>query len=343
MRSLETTRAQAQNETRELLSKFREIGSKLKSVPIRTTSELDSPPGNGNGPARGTSPELNANEPTPSPARANGQESAPKAGKAKNGRRLRQIFWAHLLRVKWRLAVAGLCTLGVAAADLLKPWPLKIVLDHGILDKPLPEYLAFLPGLLGESKVTLVAAVAATVVLIALCSGLFSYSQAFITSSLGFKMVYAVRREIFAHLQRLSLSFHTRARSGDLLIRIGGDTNTLKDIFAESILKLSAHLLTVIGMVGIMSALNWKVALVAVATLPVLGYSMFHRYCKTKQSVKSQRAREGQAVSRMGEVLSAMPLVQAFSREKYEEETLDQITAQTMKQSIRIARFQAAA
>src|SRR3989442_5554451 len=50
-----------------------------------------------------------------------------------------------------------------------------------------------------------------------------SYSQIFITSSLGYKMVYALRRELFAHLQRLSLSFHNYARSGDLMTKIAGE------------------------------------------------------------------------------------------------------------------------
>src|SRR5439155_734301 len=87
----------------------------------------------------------------------------------------------------------------------------------------------------------------------------FSYFQIFITSSVGYKMVYALRRELFAHLQRLSLSFHNRARSGDLLTKIAGDTNTLKEIFAESILKFSSHFLTILGMFAIMFALNWSI------------------------------------------------------------------------------------
>src|SRR5439155_7817490 len=146
--------------------------------------------------------------------------------------RLRQMFLTNLVQVKWRLGLAGLCTLGVAATDLLKPWPLKVILDHAILDKPLPHALHFLQGVLPASKVALVLSASGAIVLIALASGALAYAQAFITSSVGFKMVYALRREMFSHLQQLSLSFHTRARSGDLLTRIAGDTNTLKDIFA---------------------------------------------------------------------------------------------------------------
>src|SRR6266511_343593 len=257
--------------------------------------------------------------------------------------RLHQMFWTHLRQVKGRLSLAALCTLGVAAADLLKPWPLKIIIDHGILNKPLPRFLNFLAGVVGDSKVTLVVEASGAIVFVALFSGLFSYLQIFITSSLGHRMVYALRRELFAHLQRLSLSFHNRARSGDLLTRIAGDTNTLKDLFAESLLKFSSHALTVAGMFAILFALSWKIGLVVLGTLPFLCYSLFHLYRTTKVSVKKQKKQEGKLASRMSEVLSAIPLVQAFGREKYEEQQFEAVTAETLQESIRIARLEAAA
>ncbi len=257
--------------------------------------------------------------------------------------RFHEIFLAHLGQLKGRLLLAGLCTLGVSTAELLKPWPLKIILDHGILDKAMPHSLRFLQALTAHGKVTLLVSAAVAIVVIALCGGLFSYFQIFITSSIGFKMVYALRRELFTHLQQLSLSFHTRARSGDLLTKIAGDTNTLKDIFAESILKFCSHFLTVAGMFAVMFALNWRIGLIALATMPFLCYGLLHLYHKTKASVKKQKKQEGKVASRMSEVLSAMPLVQAFAREKYEEEQFDAATALSLQESIRVARLEAAA
>ena len=258
-------------------------------------------------------------------------------------KRFHQIFRAHLRRVQGRLILAALFTLGVTATELLKPWPLKMIVDHAILDKPLPHFLSFLSGIVEGSKFTLVVEASCAIVLIAVCGGLFSYSQIFITSSIGYKMVYALRRELFAHLQRLSLSFHNHARSGDLMTKIGGDTNTLKDVFAESILRFFSQALEVIGMLAIMLALNWKVGLIPLATMPLLCFSLFHLYRKTKASVKKQKRQEGKVASRMTEVLSAIPLVQAFAREKYEEEKFDAVTAKTLQESIRIARLEAAA
>ena len=257
--------------------------------------------------------------------------------------RFRHLFLANLREVRGRLLFAALCTLGATAAELLKPWPLKIILDHVILDKPVPRALRALQGLFPAGKVPLLLEAAAGIVVIALLGGLFSYFQIFITSSIGYRMVYALRRELFTHLQTLSLAFHTRARSGDLLTKIAGDTNTLKDVFADSILKFTSYVLTVAGMLAILAAIDWKIGLIALATLPFLGYSLLHLYRKTKLSVKTQKRQEGKVASRMSEVLQAVPLVQAFARERYEAEQFDAVTQETVRESIRVARLEAAA
>jgi len=257
--------------------------------------------------------------------------------------RFRQIFVNHLRQVRWRLFVAAICTVGVAAMELLKPWPLKLILDHVILDKPLPRSWHFFHGIAAAGRTGLLVDSAVAIVLIALCGGVLSYFQIFITSSIGYKMVYALRRELFTHLQQLSLSFHNRSRSGDLMTKIAGDTNTLKDVFADSIMKFASYSLTVIGMLAVMMVIDWKVGAIALATLPFLCFSLFHLFRKTKASVKAQKKQEGKVNSRMTEVLSAIPLVQAFAREHYEEELFDAVTAETVLESIRVARLEAAA
>jgi ABC-type multidrug transport system fused ATPase/permease subunit len=99
----------------------------------------------------------------------------------------------------------------------------------------------------------------------------------------------------------------------------------------------------IIGMIIVMFVINWQVALIGLATLPLLAWSMFFRYHKTKLSVKKQRKQEGQTFSRMGKFLTAIPLVQALGREKYEEKKFGDVTGETVKESIRLARLQAAA
>ena len=136
--------------------------------------------------------------------------------------RFKQVVVDNLLQVKANLLLAVLCVLGLILTGLLALWPLKIVFDYVLLDKPLPSSLSFLGGLLQSGKILSLAVISLAIVVIALLRGLLSYAQLSITSRTGYQMVYSLRRELFAHLQRLSLSFHNRARCGELLTKVTG-------------------------------------------------------------------------------------------------------------------------
>ncbi|MEK7831979.1 MAG: ABC transporter transmembrane domain-containing protein, partial [Acidobacteriota bacterium] len=131
--------------------------------------------------------------------------------------RFQRMVLAHLSEVKGRLSLAAFCMLGYIAAELLAPWPLKIIFDHILLDQPLPASLGALGGVLQSGKSYAVVVISIGILLIAGFKGAFSYGQLYLTSLVGYRMVYTLRRELFAHLQRLSLSYHNRARSGELL------------------------------------------------------------------------------------------------------------------------------
>ena len=271
-----------------------------------------------------------------------GRGPAAGTGGARGRSRVRRMLMANLMRVKGSLLLAGVFMLGGAAVELLKPWPLKIILDHVILAKPLKGTLSFLEGI-GPNGPSLLLAACVAIVLISVVGGLFSYFQLFITKALGYRMVYALRREVFSHLQRLSLSFHNRARSGDLLTTFAKDTSTLKDIFAEALLKFADHSLSMIGMLVILWFVNWKTCLLALATLPFLCFTLMHLYRQTKLSLKKQRKQEGKVVSRLNEVLGAVSMVQAFGRERHEEERYEAVSNETLRESIRMTRLEAAA
>ena len=241
------------------------------------------------------------------------------------------------------MVLAALCMVGFTLTELLFPWPLKIIFDHILLDKPLSSFLSFLEGMLQSGKVFALVVLSLSIVLIALLRGFFAYSQLYITSRIGYQMVYTLRRELFVHLQRLSLSFHNRARSGELLTRVSSDTKTLKDVFAESALTFTAHLLTLIGMFAVMFALNLTLSLIVLATFPILFYALYYLYRNIKASAKRQRKKEGMLASRISEILTTVSLVQAFGRERYEEERFETESAQTLEESIRTARLAAAA
>jgi ATP-binding cassette, subfamily B, bacterial len=256
--------------------------------------------------------------------------------------RFSRIVREQLSRVKTRLSLAGLSVLGISLVGLLAPWPLKIIFDYVLLDKPVPASLAFLGDMLQAGKVPMLTALACAIVALALLNALLSYSQLHITSQIGHQMVYALRRELFAHLQRLSLSFHNRTRCGELMTKVTSDTNLLKDVFADSVLILATHLLTITGMLAVMVALNWRLSLVGLVTVPVHFLVLYVYYRKVKVSARKQRRKEGKLASRLSEKLAAVPLVQAFGREEYETARFDSESTATLEEGIRTARMEAA-
>jgi ATP-binding cassette, subfamily B, bacterial len=257
--------------------------------------------------------------------------------------RFNQIVFGHLTSAKEQIALAALCIAGSTVAALLAPWPLKLVFDQILLNKPLPPILGSLSGLVHAGSIAGLAALSIVLVLIAFFTGVFAYWQLFITSRIGYQIVYRLRGEMFEHLQRLSLSFHNRSRTGELMSKITTDTNTLKDVYSEYLVTFATHILTVGGMFAIMLALNWKLALIVAITFPVLSWSLFQVLRRVKKSARKQRANEGELAARVSEILMAVNLVQAFGRERYERERFETESALSMEESIRAARMEAAA
>lgn len=262
---------------------------------------------------------------------------------ARRRTRFNHIVLSHLRAVKWQIALGLLCIAGATGMALLAPWPLKLVFDHVLLDRPWPKALAPLLSLLPTGQVPTLLALALALVGIALLTGFFAYYQQFITSRIGYQIVYTLRGELFDHLQRLSLSFHNRARTGELMSKITTDTNTLKDVYAEYLLLFATHILTIVGMFAVLLTIEWRLGLTVLASFPVLFVFLFFILRRVKKSARRQRSNEGRLASRVGEILGAMLLVQAFGRERFERERFDEESAQSMEESIRTARMEAAA
>ncbi len=256
---------------------------------------------------------------------------------------VREIVGAHLREVRRSLAMAAACILGLTLMELLAPWPLKIIFDYILLDKPLPASLGWLGGIMAQGKSFAVVVVSLAIVALAGGRSLFDYFQHYQTSRIGHQLVHILRRELFSHLQRLSLYFHNRARSGELLNRVTTETEVLKDTFAESVMAAASHLLTVAGMFAIMFLLNWKLSLVVLATFPALFYSLAYIYRRLKITARKQREHEGRIAARLGEVLTSVLLVKAYGRESYEQERFDTESERTLKQGIEAERMAAAA
>lgn len=256
---------------------------------------------------------------------------------------LKRVVLAYLGRMKGGLALAVLCTLGVVGLELLAPWPLKVLFDHVLLDKPVSSALTFLNDVLAHGTLTAVTTLAVLIVLIALGKAACLYFQVFQTSRIGYRLVFELRRELFQHLQSLSLSYHNRARAGELLNRLTTDTHNLRDTFTESALAFGTQLLIIVGMFVVMFMLNWRLTLIAAVTFPLLLVVLTLFYARVKATLKKQRRREGKMAARLGEVFATVPLARAFGREGYEIAQFETESSQHLEESIRALRLEAAA
>ena len=251
---------------------------------------------------------------------------------------LRAVIVDSLRSQRTGLLVATVCMFGVIAMDLIAPWPLKIIFDHVLLGHPVPAAWGPLHGLLALGTWPALVAMASAIAAIALLAGAFSYLQLFTTAKIGYSITYRLRSLLFSHLQRLSLAFHHRSRTGELLTKVAADTNQLRDVFADWALTFAANLLTVTAMLAVMFWLDWQLAAVVAATLLPLMLVIAVLNKRVKSSVRDQRLFEGRMSSRLNEVLSTIALVQAFGRQQHEEGRFQSEIEANYSSGIRSAR-----
>ena len=203
----------------------------------------------------------------------------------------------------------------VSAFELLKPWPLKIVIDS-VLGQPSPRRSDGPPG--GRRREPLLAACAAFVVIHAAIGALAVLSN-YTTIGIGQRMVAALRGDLYAHLHRLSLGFHSRARVGDLLYRVTADTLALQTLTMNCLFPAVTALVTLAGMGAIMLALDWKLTLLSLGVCPLLLLVIARLDSRVTRAAGAVRERESEVYALVQRSMSAMRVIQAFTREDDEQ------------------------
>ena len=232
----------------------------------------------------------------------------------------------ELLKPHTGSLVLGLvCVVGEAAANLLEPWPLKIVLDDVLRNKgDHADVLRWIHSLVGADKFAILKFACLAVLLIAVLDAVCSYGEKYLTTSMGQWITYDLRRAIYAHVQRLSLAFHDEKRTGDLITRVTDDVDAIQSFVTQGLLGLFINLVTLIGMVGVMFYLNWKFTLVALSVAPFLFFIVYTYTRRIKKATRAVRKKEGEIISVVEEVLSSIRVVNAFAREDYEVKRLEE-------------------
>jgi ATP-binding cassette subfamily B protein len=240
------------------------------------------------------------------------------------------------------LLFAFFAAVGEGIANLLGPWPLKLVFDDILKPKGNVTWLnQLVHSVAGYNKLTILNIAAISALGIAIFGAIASYVEKSCTTTVGQWVMHDLRRTLYAHIQRLSLSFHDEAQTGDLISRVTSDIDSVQSFVTSGLLSVLVDCVTLAGMVAIMFCMNWQFTLIALAIAPVLFLVVFRYTRLIRKSTREVRKKEGQIVSIVQEVLSSIRVVKAFAREEYEQRRLEEESLESVEIALRARALKA--
>ena len=256
-------------------------------------------------------------------------------------RRIVRQFWPYIRPQARLLLGAFLSLLTETAMRLLEPWPLKLIFDRIILPSGFNLHSHNIEALAGLSPLMVLSLFAVALVVIAIARGGAAYFSTVGMAVSATHIMSDIRGELYAHIQRLSLSFHTRAKSGDLITRVTYDIERLREVTVVAALPLVAHFLTMFGMVGVMFWMNRELALIAIAILPLFALTTTTMSRKIYRVARNQRKREGAMAASAAEAIGAIKVVQALSLQDFLGKSFAKNNKKSLKESAETQRLRA--
>ncbi|GIV88195.1 MAG: lipid A ABC transporter permease/ATP-binding protein [Chloroflexus sp.] len=239
-------------------------------------------------------------------------------GKAYDGRLVRRLA-GYVIPYWGRLSLAIGLLLGAILTDLLPPLLIQQAIDGpisaGAVDGVWPYFVAFLGALLTNFA--------------------FRYSHSYFINSVGQQVMKDLRVAIFRHILSQSLSFFNRNPVGRLITRITNDVDALNEFLTQGVVMIIADLLTLIGIIVVMFVLNWRLALISVAILPVLVLivAIYQRFMRTTYRLVRQRLARINAF--LSEQISGILVTQLFNGEHRSRAHFERLSDEYMQANIR--------
>jgi ATP-binding cassette subfamily B protein/subfamily B ATP-binding cassette protein MsbA len=225
---------------------------------------------------------------------------------------------------EWRsLAVAAVATLAVVVSYLARPLPLALAVDQ-ILDRGVPFELT-------TADWRLLLALAGLVLAIVLLNTLGSHVADDRLENAAERIVHRLRVATYSRLQRLSLAFHERRDTGNLVSHVTGDVNAVGSLFADSLGGVVSAGMLLLGMLTVSLIVDPLVAVSAFAAAPALAFISLRYQPRVRALAKRRRAVAGEIASLSDESLSSVRAVKALGGESFEEERLERKSAELQR------------
>src|SRR5437867_567237 len=181
--------------------------------------------------------------------------------------RISKYFWPHARQYQALMATSLFALFAEVGLRLMEPWPLKFVFDR-ILGSGQRNRLSFIPRLDGVDPMIALAVAALAVVAITGLRSVASYWQTIGFAQIGNRVLRKVRSQLYRHVQYLSLSFHSKAKTRDLVMRVISDVGMLQDVVVTALIPTIAKVLIVTSMLSLMLYQHWQLALLDVSVYP---------------------------------------------------------------------------
>ncbi len=231
--------------------------------------------------------------------------------RARNPRRTLQQTMAYLKPHKWALIIAGLLVTLNALFRILGPYLIGVAVDRYIerfdmagLNRTMGLLLAVYFG-----------------------DWLSRAVQMAITVTVSQKVLYKMREDIFLKLQRLSLRFFDRNETGDLMSRLTNDTDAINRTLNNGLAQFIGNILFLLGVLVSMFLLNWRLALVSMAVLPMMFLSTVFFTRRARKAARKARRELGRVSTELESTISGVRVVQAFGREEKSMHRFRQVNA----------------
>lgn len=241
-----------------------------------------------------------------------------------------------------KLAIALIAVVGAGVANLLQPWPLKIVIDVVSGARPLHGWLKhFVRSDLGQHKTAAVEFAALALIAIAALGAVCSFVEDHLTTSVGQWITYDLRSKLYNHIQHLSLRYHKQKDTGDLISRLTTDIDAVQSFVVSGSMGLVVDSITLVGMASVMLYLNWRFTLIALSVAPVLFTLSYSFTRRSKRASREVRKKQSAIVSMMQENLSAIGVIKAFAQEGFAQNRLEEESRESIEMALHARRLKA--
>jgi ATP-binding cassette subfamily B protein len=241
----------------------------------------------------------------------------------------------YLKPYRWLLAWALAQVFLTAGFELLKPWPLQVVIDNVLGGKPLG-----IGGLASSQPGLLLILACVGIVVIHLGAGGLTLLHNYTAIRVGQQMVNDMRGALYAHLQRLSLAFHSRQRVGDLLYRITADSYAVQTMMMNGALPIVSAAVLLGGMLLVLFPLDPRLTLLALTVVPIL-FALISGFNRRIVTVAAEvRNTESRVYSVVQWAMSSIKLVQAFTKEEEEHRRFMGASRESLLATLRLYSWQ---